>query len=349
MIFQKLCDNEEFSILDSKKPSNDFGSLFIIKELPNRYGILTTQEHLAGISENEALQNRLGLSVIKPNVNLSSIGGAKPIKEFTKHLLNAEKMGYKAKSVFLVGIPGTGKTFFPKCFAGETNRLLIQLNLTLIMESFEPIARLNSVFEYLNNRHKNNPNDKYVILIDEIEKMIGNSEPIEKRILGRLLTVINDLNTEACEYEFDAIIFATANNLETILENNPELLRRGRFDELFFINLPTLEYAKDIFELYIKKFKIADVFESVSMKIDELLIEIKNKYQKNNPSPDRFPYSPAEIETFCKRIDFLRKAKNDELDKTDIAKNIEMIIPIIRSAEKGITKMTGQMELFVEI
>ena len=271
------------------------------------------------------------------------------IKKFTKQLLVAEEKGYKAKAIFLVGIPGTGKTFFPKCFAGETNRLLIQLNLTLIMEADEPIAKLNSIFSYLNDRYKLSPNEKYVILIDEIEKMIGNAEPIEKRILGRILTIINDLNTEACEYAFDAIIFATANDLNTILDNNPELLRRGRFDELFFLNLPDTDYAREILELYIKKFNLSEIFENISMNINELMIEIKEIYQKENVATGRFPYSPAEIENFCKRLDFLRKAKNENLDKNDIKENIKMIIPIIKSAKKGVSKMLGQAELFVEI
>lgn len=91
--------------------------------------------------------------------------------------------------------------------------------------------------------------------------MIGNGDPKEKRILGRLLSVLNDFNTEASEYDFNAIVFATANDLNTILDNNPEFLRRGRWDELFFINLPTHEYAQEIFNIYIKKLNIGFIYQ----------------------------------------------------------------------------------------
>lgn len=143
------------------------------------------------------MENRLGLSVIDSPFTLQDIGGATALKTYTAQLLRAEQQGYKAKGVFLVGIPGTGKTFFPKCFSGESKRLLIALNLSQIMESDSPIDKLNSIFEYLHNRAKNYPDDKFVILIDEIEKMIGNATAKEKQMLGRLLTILNDINTPA--------------------------------------------------------------------------------------------------------------------------------------------------------
>ena len=336
-----------FSVLSPTLPDKKIKSLFIIHYLPNKYGILTTQQYLSNISKDTALEQKLGLSVIKSPFSLKNVGGAYALKAFTKNLLQAEKAGYKAKGIFLVGVPGTGKTFFPKCFAGETDRLLIQLNLTLIMESDEPIRTLNQIFEYLTQRCKEFPNEKYVILIDEIEKMIGNAEAVEKRMLGRLLTVLNDINTEACEYDFNAIFFATANDLSVILDNNPEFLRRGRFDELFFINLPTIEYAIDIFNLYIKKFQIDYIFDILTL--DDIIAEIENKYQKDNNIIGRFPYTASEIENLCKRIDFIKKAKGDDFNKDDIFECVEMIIPIVKSAQKGISKMAAQAELFVEI
>ena len=71
------------------------------------------------------MEEALGLSVIKSPFTLASVGGATALKKYTSELVEAEKHGFKAKGVFLVGIPGTGKTFFPKCFAGELGRLLI--------------------------------------------------------------------------------------------------------------------------------------------------------------------------------------------------------------------------------
>lgn len=292
-------------------PPQELYQLFAIKRLPNKYGILTTQEHLSKVSESRALESRLGLSVISSPFTLKDIGGATALKKYTAQLLKAEESGYKAKGIFLVGIPGTGKTFFPKCFAGELNRMLIALNLSQIMESDSPIDKLNSIFEYLHQRAIDYPNEKFVILIDEIEKMIGNATAREKQMLGRLLTILNDINTPACEYHFNAIFFATANDLGSILANNPEFLGRGRWDEIF--------------------------------------AEIENKYQKDNTIANRFPYTPAEIENFCKRLDFVKKAEGNNFKKEDILECVEMIIPLTKSAQDGLNKMVAQKELFIEI
>lgn len=329
-------------------PPKNIASLFVIKVLPNRYGALTTQEYQAKISESKALENRLGLSVIDSPFSLSDIGGATALKEYTAQLVKAEQNGYKAKGIFLVGIPGTGKTFFPKCFAGELKRLLINLNLSEIMESEAPIVKLNSIFDYLQRRAIDNPKEKFVILIDEIEKMIGNATAKEKQMLGRLLTILNDINTPACEYNFNAIFFATANDLGSILVNNPEFLRRGRWDELFFVNLPTHEYAVEMFNIYIKKYKLEFLLKIMSL--EEIFTEIENKYQKENMIANRFPYTPAEIENFCKRLDFIKKAEGQENFKKEyILECIEMIIPLTKSAQDGLNKMVAQKELFIEI
>ncbi|TNB56397.1 AAA family ATPase [Campylobacter helveticus] len=348
-IKHKLCSLDEekaLIIIASMPPLKEYESFFIIKKLPNLYNLLSSTQKAQGITEEMALEYELGLSVINSPFTLKDIGGAKPLKTYTAQLIKAEEKGYKAKGIFLVGIPGTGKTFFPKCFAGELNRKLIALNLSQIMESDEPITKLNHIFEYLHQRKIDFPDEKFVILIDEIEKMIGNASPKEKQMLGRLLTILNDINTPACEYNFNAIFFATANDLGSILENNPEFLRRGRWDELFFISLPTHEYATEMFEIYFKKYKLDFVLELMSL--DEIFAEIEHLYQRDNPISDRFPYTPAEIENFCKRLDFVNKAE-ENFRKEHILECVELIIPLGKSARKGIEKMSAQKELFIEI
>ena len=296
-----------FIVVSNNPPPKDYQSFFSIKNLPNKYGILTIQEHFSNVPKSKALESRLGLSVIDSPFTLQDIGGATALKKYTAQLLRAEQQGYKAKGIFLVGIPGTGKTFFPKCFAGELKRMLIALNLSQIMESDSPILKLNSIFEYLHQRAIDYPQEKFVILIDEIEKMIGNATAKEKQMLGRLLTILNDINTPACEYKFNAIFFATANDLGSILANNPEFLRRGRWDELFFINLPTHEYAIEMFEIYIKKYKLNFALEMMSL--DEIFAEIENKYQKTIRSLTDSLIPPQKLKTSAKDWTLLKKQK----------------------------------------
>lgn len=93
-------------------PPQNIKQLFSIKNLPNKFGILTTQSKESNVSKAKALEEKLGLSVIKSPFTLNDIGGATALKKYTAQLIETEKQGYKAKGVFLVGIPSIGKTFF---------------------------------------------------------------------------------------------------------------------------------------------------------------------------------------------------------------------------------------------
>ena len=72
---------------------------------------------------------------------------------------------------------------------------------------------------------------------------------------------------------------------------------------------------------------------------------------KNCPiwQKEGFPYTPAEIENFCKRLDFVKKAEGENFKREDIIECVEMIIPLTKSAQDGLNKMVAQRELFIEI
>ena len=176
--------------------------------------------------------------------------------------------------------------------------------------------------------------------------MIGNQSAEEKQMLGAYLTVLNEMHTKSSKYKFDVIYIATANNLSSILTHNPEFLRRGRFDELFFINIPDLASAKDIIKLYAKKFKLENVFDICS--IEDIINIVEDQYLKDNAQANKFPYSPSEIETLFKLLDFKQKARG-KLSEEIIIEVISSVIPIIKSAKDGINAMIGQRELFLEI
>ena len=319
----------------------DFKEFVVEFELKNFDGVLTSQEIKLGVTRARALQERLGISVIESPYKLSDVGGADKLKEYVALLQKAEEQGFNPKGIFLVGIPGTGKTFFPTCLAGELNRPLIMLNLEALKESGEPINKLNQVFEFLNSQ-----NERMILLIDEIEKMIGDADD---PLTGRLMTILSALGDKGSEYKnLKILVFATANSLNSILDKQPAFLRRGRFDELFFVNLPTYEMAKNIFEMYIKKLGLEIL--TMLINLDELRVAIDDTYRADNSQANKFCYTPAEIESFLKRIAFLRLAKSEEgLTKEDILGCIKLFIPILTSAKEGINKIAAQKELFVEI
>lgn len=338
-IKKALQDNLITSFISSSYPPKEFIRYFIIEKLPNKKGLLTSQEAHNKIDESVVLQNQLGISVVKSENSFKDMAGAKPLKEWTKNFLVAEQKGYKSKGIFLVGIPGTGKTFFPQCLAGELERPLIILNLAFLKAKENPIQALNDIFEYLNTT-----NSKQIILIDEIEKMVGTGED---PLTGRLMTILSDLNSVSSEYKkLDVLVIATANNLDSILKNQPALLRRGRFDELLFVNLPSYDDAKDLFNLYIKKYKVEMIMNLY--EIDLLMKDINTIYEDVNTQSRRFIYTPSEIATFISRLAFFKMAEK-EITKEVIRKNIKEIVPIAKSAQEGINKIIAQKELFLEI
>ena len=338
-VFEKLQSKAKMIFIAPFHCYDKFKEFIVEISLDNLHGVLTTQEKDIGIPKAKALQQKLGISVVDSPYNLSNVGGAEKLKKYVNQLKEAEKNGFKPKGIFLVGIPGTGKTFFPTCLAGELKRPLIMLNLEALKETGEPINRLNQVFEYLNAQ-----DEKFILLIDEIEKMIGNADD---PLTGRLMTILSALGDKGSEYkDLQVLIFATANDLASIIENQPAFLRRGRFDELFFVNLPTLENAKEIFNIYVKKFGLEVLWNIFN--IDDLMAEIENEYRKHVSTANRFCYTPAEIESFLKRIAFL-KMTNNEFTREDVLETIKLMIPIVKSAEAGIDKISAQKELFVEI
>jgi len=231
----------EFDI--KMKNSNFFSTI----ELPNKYGVLTSSQKKLGIDESSIMEEKFGISFYESTENFSMMGGGTLLKEYTDRVITMETLGIKIKGVMLVGMPGTGKSFWVKCFAGETKRVLVALNLATLMFLPNPIFALNAIFTTLSKQKM-----RFIIWIDEIEKQLTEDDK-SKQILGAFLTILNDLNTSTSNYSVDAIFVATANNIQAISKNNPEFLRKGRFDELFFLNYPSPINARSIFEIYRNK------------------------------------------------------------------------------------------------
>ena len=117
--------NEDTLFIAPYDVPKQFRSLIPQVKVNSVHGALTTQEHDLGITSSQALEKRLGITIVNPSYSINDIGGAFGLKQWTKDYLKAAENGYKVKAILLAGIPGTGKTFFAKCFAGETDRKLV--------------------------------------------------------------------------------------------------------------------------------------------------------------------------------------------------------------------------------
>jgi SpoVK/Ycf46/Vps4 family AAA+-type ATPase len=317
---QKLSDvlKGKKDVISPLLPPEELSGVFEIEELPNKYNPLTTQqyEYLKKIDdekerkkiEEKILEKKIGIKVTKPKVKVSKLGGMKNLKRYVEYIKVLEKIGdkkLKVKGILLVGIAGTGKSYSAKVVAGELDYYLVELNLSKIMETVNPIFTLHKIFSYLEKLSLES-GYKFILWIDEIEKMFAEMSGLEKKVMGQLLTILNDLNTEE-GYKINGIFWATANDIQQILEKNPEFIRSGRFDILFFVDTPCYpKEAVDIFKIYFKEFNIP-FFKNENLW-NELVYIAQNQVwdsllQKYGGSEIRnFVYTPAEIMQLCKEV-----------------------------------------------
>jgi len=158
----------------------------------------------------------------------------------------ARKFGLPApKGLLLLGVQGCGKSLTAKAIATQWALPLLRLDLgrifsSLIGSSEENLRRAIRVAESV---------APAVLWIDEIEKgfaSVVSSESdggLSRRILGRLLGWMQ-------EREAPVFLVATCNQITSL---PPELMRKGRFDEIFFVDLPTLPERKEIFHIHVKR------------------------------------------------------------------------------------------------
>ena len=325
-LLEKLRKRESFSVLAPYLPPSDLRDLFVVKELENMHGIFTTQEMewLKGLSGEERLreekrlmEEKLGLRIYKPSLDGRKLIGLRNIKRFIMQVKEVEDRALRVKAVFLVGIPGTGKSFSAKYASALLGYNLVELNLSKIIESPNPVFFLHSIFSYLERLSQRG--DHFILWIDEIEKSFAGGTDAEKRVLGQLLTILNDMNSPT-GYQINGIFWVTANDISAIAERNPEFLRKGRFDELFFVDAPLEEDARELFGLYrqyyggfsyINTEEGRDSFEQDAVLFTRAFIYSRESGETGSVEASRFIYVPSEIEQICKALAY-RKVLNSK-------------------------------------
>ncbi len=203
---------------------------------------MVTEEKKQIIRESEALEfhavtetpdNVGGLDVLKEWLRLRE-------RAFTKE---ASEYGLPApKGIALLGIPGTGKSLTAKMIGGLWRLPLLRLDTgslfgSLVGESEERTRRALKLAETV---------APCVVWMDEIEKGLahgGLDSGTSTRVFGTILTWMQE-KTAPC------FVVATANDISSL---PPELLRKGRFDEVFFLDLPTSMEREEIFTVHIRK------------------------------------------------------------------------------------------------
>ncbi|WP_020620546.1 AAA family ATPase [Paenibacillus daejeonensis] len=190
------------------------------------------------------------LEFIKPDLNIDDVGGLENLKRWLSKRNNswldsAAQYGLPApKGVLITGVPGCGKSLIAKAISAMWHLPLLRLDLGQIFSGIVGSSEEN-MRKAIQTAEAISPS---VLWIDEIEKGFsgisgGGDSGTSSRIFGTFLTWMQEKTNPV-------FVIATANNIHAL---PPELLRKGRFDEIFFVDLPTKNERKDIFRLHINK------------------------------------------------------------------------------------------------
>jgi len=191
------------------------------------------------------------LEFVESPATLDSIGGLVNLKAWLAQRSEsfddkAEKYGLTPpRGVLLLGVQGAGKSLSAKAVATGWNRPLLRLDPSSLYDRFvgESERRLRDALAQAEAMAP------IVLWIDEIEKGFASAASqstdggLSQRMFGTLLTWMQD-------HTAPVFLIATANNIDAL---PPELLRKGRFDEIFFVDLPDAEARRMIFEIHLKQ------------------------------------------------------------------------------------------------
>ena len=270
---------------------------------------LITEEKKQIIRENEALE------FYPVTETPDDVGGLVILKDWLRlreraFSHEAREYGLPApKGIALLGIPGTGKSLTAKMIGGLWRLPLLRLDVgslfgSLVGESEERARRALKLAETM---------APCILWIDEIEKALahgGMDSGTSDRVFGSILTWMQ-------EKQSSVFVVATANDISSM---PPELLRKGRFDEIFFLDLPNKDERKEIYAVHLKKrYRLPQDYD-----IDLLALQTEG-------------YVGAEIEQTI--IDAMYQAFNDnqrEFTTSDISGAIKRLVPLSVSQRENI-------------
>ncbi|HEV8058992.1 MAG TPA: AAA family ATPase [Gemmataceae bacterium] len=261
---------------------------------------LVTDEKKQIIRESEALE------YYEFTESPADVGGLDILKEWLRLREKAFTQAARdyglppPKGIALIGIPGTGKSLTAKMIAGLWRLPLLRFDIgslfgSLVGESEERARRALQVAGAV---------APCVLWLDEMEKSLahgGQDAGTSTRVFGTILTWMQE-KTVPC------FVVATANDISAL---PPELLRKGRFDEIFFLDLPTQVERAEIFSVHLRKRK-----------------RLVQDFDVNRLAAESGGYVGAEIEQAIIDAMYVGFNENREFTTQDISKSLERQVPL---------------------
>jgi len=215
------------------------------------------------------------------------------------------------RGLLLVGIQGTGKSLTAKAIAHHWHLPLLRLDVGrlfggLVGESESRTRQMIQLAEAL---------APCILWIDEIDKAFAGVE--SKGDSGTASRVFGTFINWLAEKKSPVFVVATANNIQAL---PPEMLRKGRFDEIFFVGLPSQEERQAIFELHLGRLRPHNL---KNYDLERLAYE----------TPD---FSGAEIEQTLIEAMHIGFSQNRDFTTDDILEAASQIVPLARTAQEQI-------------
>lgn len=293
-------------------------------------GELTRRDLRLIFDQKQQMIKKAGiLEMIPLKETIDDIGGLENLKEWLvkkakvfKNINDAQKYGVDMpKGVLIAGVPGCGKSLNAKAAANLFEVPLLRLDMGRLMgkyvgESEGNLRKAIALAEAIS---------PCVLWIDELEKAFagiggaGSGAEVTTRLFGNFLTWMQ-------EKESPTFVVATAND---IIKLPPELMRKGRFDEIFYVGLPNDKEREKIFTIHINKRRPQDL---KYIKISDLISKTKG-------------FSGADIEGVIK--DAIESAFADEKDKVtteEILNAIENTHSLSEIMKDALDKMAKEYE-----
>ncbi|MBM6822757.1 AAA family ATPase, partial [Fusobacterium mortiferum] len=221
--------------------------------IENKNTISISDRNIIIREKGQIIKKSAILELIDFKEKITDIGGLEGLKEWLdskakvfRKLDEARAYGVDTpKGVLLVGMPGCGKSLAAKASARLFNAPLLRLDIGRLLGKYVGESEHNMRVA-LKTAESISP---CILWIDEIEKAFagidqsGGASDITKRLFGQFLTWLQ-------EKENTVFVVATANDISSF---PPEFLRKGRFDEVFFVDFPNEEERERIFEIHLEK------------------------------------------------------------------------------------------------
>lgn len=286
-------------------------------------GRLTEEEVDVVLSEKKQLIRRNGiLEFMEEDETLDSVGGLEELKRWLTQRSNAfteraREYGLpQPKGMLILGVPGCGKSLIAKTTSRLWGLPLLRLDMGRVYDGSMVGRSEANLRNALKTAESISP---AILFIDELDKAFAGTAGSADSDGGTSSRIFGSFLTWMQEKTSPVFVMATANRVERL---PGEFLRKGRFDEIFFVDLPNAEERKEIFKIHLSKRRR----EIARFDLDQLANVCDG-------------YSGAEIEQALVAAMYEAFAQDREFTQLDIIAAIKSTLPLSRTMTEQVTAL----------